>query len=70
VVPERQVVVVDLAQVVGYHWQCDLGSHSAVVRHCEAGSCSAAGIDLLESLRQTDGVDQLVDLETAEDHSA
>lgn len=35
-----------------------------------AGSCSAAGIDLLESQRQIDVVDHLVDLESVEDHFA
>lgn len=68
--PEKQVVVVGLVQVAGYHWQRDLGSRSAVVTHCEAGNCSAAEIDLLESLHQIDAVDQLVDLETAEDQFA
>lgn len=65
-----QVVVVNLVQVASYHWECDVGSHSAAVRHCAAGSCSAAENDLLESRRQIDAVDHLLDLGIAEDHFA
>ena len=65
-----QVVVVSLAQVADYHWRCDVGSRSVAARHFAAGSYSAPEIDLLESRRQIDEVDHLVDLGIAEDHFA